>query len=265
MVTHLGPGAERHSQYRSDRHAERSKAKAGASLMLHINQYTAKGFRIKRVTSDGEPAIKAAKHDLEAIEVELNVLGHGSHTPHAESAIRHIKNKGRSTLHSLLFPLPSKLVAALITFVVHTSNMVPKANAIGHFPAHTAFLGRVPNLAKDAPFAFGTAGFLQRASGPLPHEVTTAFGSVPLIIWLVPIAASTSTLSEKSQEIFSDQLSLPMLPLHAFPSSLTLPLENVLPTMTLNFSYPLKTHSLIHNLVISWIQIAGYKSKKFLT
>ena len=27
-----------------------------------------------------------------------------------------------------------------------------------------AFLGRVPNFAKDAPYAFGTAGFLQRAS-----------------------------------------------------------------------------------------------------
>jgi hypothetical protein len=181
MVTHLGPGAERLSQDRSDRHAEKSKAKAGASLMLHINQYTAKGFRIKRVTSDGEPAIKAAKHDLEAIGVELNVLGHGSHTPHAESAIRHIKNKGRSTLHSLLFPLPSKLVAALIAFVVHTSNMVPKANAIGHFPAHTAFLGRVPNLAKDAPFAFGTAGFLQRASGPSSN---TAAPRGDYCIWL---------------------------------------------------------------------------------
>jgi hypothetical protein len=166
MVTHLGPGAERRTSDRPDRHAERSKARAGASLMLHINQYTAKGFRIKRVTSDGEPAIKAAKHDLESIGVELNVLGHGSHTPHAESAIRHIKNKGRSTAHSLLFPLSAKLVAALMAFVVHTSNMVPKVNAVGHFPAHTAFLGRVPNLAKDAPFAFGTAGFLQRASGP---------------------------------------------------------------------------------------------------
>jgi hypothetical protein len=67
MVTHLGPSAERRTSDRPDRHAERSKAIAGASLMLHINQYTAKGFRIKCVTSDGEPAIKAAKHDLESI------------------------------------------------------------------------------------------------------------------------------------------------------------------------------------------------------
>jgi hypothetical protein len=51
MVTHLGPGAHD----RPDRHAERSKAKAGTSLMLHISHYIAKGFRIKRVTSDGEP------------------------------------------------------------------------------------------------------------------------------------------------------------------------------------------------------------------
>jgi Reverse transcriptase (RNA-dependent DNA polymerase) len=149
--------------------------------MLHINQYISKGFRIKRVTSDGEPAIKAAKPDLEAIGVELNMLGHGSHTPHAESAIRHIKNKARSTLHSLLFSYPSKLVAALIAFVVHTSNMAPKVNAVGHFHAHTAFLGRVPNLARDTPFAFGTAGFLQRASSPSSNS---AAQSGDYCIWL---------------------------------------------------------------------------------
>ena len=63
----------------------------------NINQYDAKVFRIKRVTSDGEPAIKATKLDLEALGVELNVLGHGSHTSHTEAAIRHAKNKARST------------------------------------------------------------------------------------------------------------------------------------------------------------------------
>ena len=161
MVSHLGPG---NGTGRPDRLDERSKAQAGKSLFLHISQYNAKIFRIKRVRSDGEPAIKATKQDFEALGVELNVLGHGSHTPHAEAAICHVKNKARSTLHSLPFPLPSKLAAALITFVVHTANMVPKVNAIGHLPAHTAFLGRVPNFAKDAPYAFGTAGFLQRAS-----------------------------------------------------------------------------------------------------
>ena len=162
MVSHLGPG---NGTGRPDRLDERSKAQAGKSLILHINQYNAKGFRIKRVTSDGEPAINATKQDLEALGVELNVLGHGSHTPHAEAAICHVKNKARSTLHSLPCPLPWKLAAALIIFVVHTANMIPKVNAVGHLPAHTAFLGRVPNLAKDAPYAFCTAGFLQRAAG----------------------------------------------------------------------------------------------------
>ena len=167
MVTHLGPGIDRST---SDRHGERSKSKAAQSLSLHISQYEAKGFRIKRVTSDGEPSIRAAKQELESKGIELNILGRGSHTPHAESAIRHIKNKARSTAHSLAFPLASKLVAALTTFAVHTANMVPKVNAVGHFPAHTAFLGRVPNFARDATFAFGTAGFLQRAPGPTSNS-----------------------------------------------------------------------------------------------
>ena len=105
MVSHLGPG---NGTGRPDRLDERSKTKAGESLISHIvpwsagallnkmnervmpsvqtakrlagplrvatdniNQYNAKVFRIKRVTSDGEPAIKATM-DLEAIGVELN-------------------------------------------------------------------------------------------------------------------------------------------------------------------------------------------------
>lgn len=48
--------------------------------------------------------------------------------------------------------------------------MVPKVNAAGHLPAHTAFTGRIANFAKDAPYAFGTAGFLQRASGPTSNS-----------------------------------------------------------------------------------------------
>ena len=97
MVTHLSLGNERQTpaQDRSDRHAAKSKSKAGQSLLTHIELYTSKGFRVKRVTSDGEPSIKAARSDLPAIGVELNVLGHGSHNPHAEAAIRHIKNKAR--------------------------------------------------------------------------------------------------------------------------------------------------------------------------
>ena len=55
-----------------------------------------KGFRIKRVTSDGEGSIKAFRPEIELLGVQLNVLGHGSHTPHAESALRHIKNKARA-------------------------------------------------------------------------------------------------------------------------------------------------------------------------
>ena len=113
--------------------------------------------------------------------VEMNILGHGSHTPHAEAAIRHIKNKARSTMHSLPYALPSKLAAALITFVVRTANMVPKVNAIGHLPVHTAFVGRIPNFAKDAPYAFGTAGFSQRASNP---DYNTAAARGDYCIWL---------------------------------------------------------------------------------
>ena len=63
MVTHLGPGIDRTV---TDRQGQKSKSKVAESLFIHIRQYEAKGFRIKTVTSDGEPAIRAAKQDLES-------------------------------------------------------------------------------------------------------------------------------------------------------------------------------------------------------
>ena len=177
MVTHLGPGIERSI----GSHNEKSRSLAGKALLLHIQQYLSKGFRITTVTSDGEGAVKTVRRDVENLGIDLNILGHGSHAPHAEAAIRHVKNKARSTLHSLPFPLPSKLTAALIAFVVHLSNMVPKANSPGHTPAYTSFRGRVPNYKLDAPYPFGTAGFLQKAPGPLTN---TAAARADYCLWL---------------------------------------------------------------------------------
>jgi hypothetical protein len=65
--------------------------------------------------------------------------------------------------------------------VVHTINMVPKHNAPGHLPAYTAFRGRAPSYKIDAPYAFGTTGFLQRAAGPLSN---TAAPRADYCIWL---------------------------------------------------------------------------------
>ena len=161
MVSHLGPGNETTSS--NEKNAERSRSKAGEALLMHVTQYHAKGFRVLTVTSDGEGAVKSIRQEAEKLGVEINILGRGSHTPHAEAAIRHVKNKARSTLHSLPYTLPSKLAVHLIAFVVRTSNMVPKVNSPGHLPTHTAFKGRVPNYKIDAPFPFGTTGFLQRA------------------------------------------------------------------------------------------------------
>ena len=178
MVTHLGPGQEKTTGFTT---SEGSRSKAGKALLLHLNQYKAKGFHIRTVTSDGEGAVKSARTLVEDFGAQVNILGHGSHTPHAEAAIRHVKNKARSTLYSLPFPLPLRLAPALIAFVVHTANMVPKCNAPGHLPAFTAFRGRTPSYKVDAPHAFGTSGFLQRASGT---HTNTAAPRADYCIWL---------------------------------------------------------------------------------
>jgi hypothetical protein len=114
MVSHLGPGTDRITP---DAPSAKSKAKAGEALEEHIHSYTARGFIIRTVTSDGEPAVKAMFNELKAQNVILNIMGHGTHIPHVESAIRHLKNKARSTAFSLSFTLPSKLAPAFITFV----------------------------------------------------------------------------------------------------------------------------------------------------
>lgn len=99
MVTHLGPGSNHDppaglkAGIKPDKQTTGSKAKAGQSLLAHIGMYMSKGFVINRVTTDGEPAIKAVKAEVEALGIELNVLGHGSHVPHAEAAIKLIKNQ----------------------------------------------------------------------------------------------------------------------------------------------------------------------------
>lgn len=177
MLTHLGPGNDidpmgnRKSQ--GDRQTKDSKAIAGSSLLDHINKYTA---------SDGEGAIKSVRSDVESLGMEFNILSHRSHTPHAESAIRIVKNKASSTLHSLQLPLPFKLAAAQITFLVHDSNMVPKKNSVGHLSAHIAFTGRVPSFSRDAPYAFGTAGFHQRAKSTTSTKAQKSRGDYCL--WL---------------------------------------------------------------------------------
>ena len=84
MVTHLGPGIDRITP---DAPSAKSKAKAGEALEEHITSYRARGFIIRTVTSDGEPAVKAMFNQLQGENIILNVIGHGTHIPHVESAI----------------------------------------------------------------------------------------------------------------------------------------------------------------------------------
>ena len=161
MITHLGPIGTS-----SQPLSNKTRDQVGLSLLDHCDRYTTQGFQVTRVTSDGEPSIKAVRHQLVQRNIELNMLGHGSHAPHAESAIRHIKNKARSTALNLPYPLPSRWVGPLLNFVVHAINMVPRSNAPHHLSAYTSFTGRTPSYDKHLPHAFGTAGFLQRSVGP---------------------------------------------------------------------------------------------------
>jgi hypothetical protein len=85
--------------------------------------------------------------------------------------------------------------------------MVPKVNAPGHLPAHTAFLGRI----RDAPFAFTLLVMPHSHLGPLDfssaltipaitqrlQEATSVFGSALRITLLERIDALIWTLFVK--------------------------------------------------------------------
>lgn len=101
MVTHLGPGNE--STLSGDKGSERSRSKAGEALLMHVTQYQSKGFHVASVTSDGEGAIKSVRHEVQKLGVEINILGRGSHAPHAEAAIRLIRI--RRDPRSTVFPI----------------------------------------------------------------------------------------------------------------------------------------------------------------
>lgn len=178
IVSHLGPGIDR-SESRGP--PAKARSQAGAALLKHIRIYDAKGFTVSTVTSDGEPSIAALKSVLEEENITLNILGHGSHVPHAEAAIRHIKNKARSTAHSLPYDLPSKWAPHLVTFVTYTANMVPKTNSPDHTPAYTSFTGLMPNFKKQTPHPFGVSGFLQRPVGP---QYNSSSSRADYVIWL---------------------------------------------------------------------------------
>ena len=66
---------------------------------------------------------RAIKPNLLKRNLDLNMLGYGSHTPHAESAIRHVKNKARSTAHNHSYAMSTRWVSPLFNFVAHAINI----------------------------------------------------------------------------------------------------------------------------------------------
>lgn len=74
MVTHLGPGQE----------------SGPGPRQVQLCSYTSVNTKrriFKYDQSDGEGTIKSMRRSVEELGTQLNVLGHGSHTPHAEAAM----------------------------------------------------------------------------------------------------------------------------------------------------------------------------------
>ena len=74
MITHLDP-----VNAPSQPLPTKTKDQVGLSLLDHCDRYITQGFKDTRVTSDGEPSIKSVRTGLLKCNIELNMLGHGSH------------------------------------------------------------------------------------------------------------------------------------------------------------------------------------------
>ena len=153
-----------------------------------------------------------------------------------ETTRNHLRDEPNSELPSAIRQNNDSAYAALIAFVVHTSNVVPKVNAVGHYPAHTAFTGRVPSFTRDAPYAFCQAGFLQR---PQHSQSNSVAPRGDYCIWLGTThnlsgtnrCSNLETLREITDDVFLPALLTPpavqRLTLLAGPQPL---LPSLLPT-----------------------------------
>jgi hypothetical protein len=102
-----------------DANETKSKITIQTSLFSILGKYHAEGFHVKNIICDAEAALIAMEEKVNAYGSKLSYSLSSSHsTSIIDRKIRFIKDRARSTLHSLSFPLPTIFLKWLIYFVV---------------------------------------------------------------------------------------------------------------------------------------------------
>jgi hypothetical protein len=104
-----------------------------------IAQYRSKGHVVKTIRTDREATFLATRDSLNDSGIEHQTCAPGQHIAKIERAIRTIKGRYRSVIHSLPYILPESLLPDLNLDIVQTMNITPNVNTNKMSPRELVF------------------------------------------------------------------------------------------------------------------------------
>jgi len=112
----------------------RSSAEIHAALTEFINIYKAYKWGIRKIYTDEEKGVLANKDILLEVGILLEQVAPGTHVSVAERKIRVIKERCRSIVASIKYPLPLRLVPWLVLFSTVRINQCETIHTMGSSP-----------------------------------------------------------------------------------------------------------------------------------
>ncbi|CAN0030781.1 unnamed protein product, partial [Sphacelaria rigidula] len=125
------------------------------ALQSVLKLYDQRGFKLRRITVDGESGIGQLDEWLSTRNIQLDQRTAGEHVKLVERKIRLIKERVRCHLSALPFKLPYSLLKWLVMYCVYNINMIPYHDGAGLWVTpREMFTGRKCNRKRDL-YSFG--------------------------------------------------------------------------------------------------------------
>jgi len=131
-----------------------------------INFYAQYGHRVRRITTDGENALKACKNYLAQRGIELRTTPAGLHEKRAERYIQTLNKRKAAILASLDYELPAVLEAEALIAAAAAMNRSSCTVSAPYSPIHLV-TGKKPEIPE---FYFGQVGVFKSPLKGQPNE-----------------------------------------------------------------------------------------------
>jgi hypothetical protein len=126
------------------------------SLGDQLRQYKGEGFHVHSVTCDNESALVSLKSVINSLGAKLSTTGVNSHSVAiVDRKIRFIKERIRSIIHGLPFPLPPSLMKYCVYFATSRINLIRHSETSDKISPLELFTGRRTDFKIDLRVAFG--------------------------------------------------------------------------------------------------------------